>query len=174
MCCSTCLPLRDVAGLWLFSNILTEVVTLSPERDSWQALCTAQISEIEMRLQLGFGRDRTRRLCRDTGKVLLMRKVKHGGGKWGMPGGSQDSKDVDSLATAEREFRSEIGEPPQHEVNGQIAVKRCFRPHRCPLVDPTALAPKCRTESLLTELGRHAVSSQDAISQGVHSARRYL
>ncbi len=55
-----------------------------------------------------------------------MRKVKHGGGKWGMPGGSQDSKDVDSLATAEREFRSEIGEPPQHEVKGQIFVRRCL------------------------------------------------
>ena len=64
--------------------------------------------------------------CRDMGKVLLMRKVKHGGGKWGMPGGSQDSKDVDSLATAEREFRSEIGEPPQHEVKGQILVRRCL------------------------------------------------
>ena len=63
-------------------------------------------------------------MCRDSGKVLLMRKVKHGAGKWGMPGGSQDSKDADSLATAEREFRSEIGEPPQHEVKGQILMRR--------------------------------------------------
>ena len=74
-------------------------------------------------------------LCRDTGKVLLVRKVKHGAGKWGMPGGSQDSKDVDSLATAEREFRSEIGEPPRHEVKGQILVKRCLRPHCKLLMD---------------------------------------
>ena len=59
-----------------------------------------------------------------------MRKVKHGAGKWGMPGGSQDSKDVDSLATAEREFRSEIGQPPQHEIKGQILVRRCLHPQR--------------------------------------------
>lgn len=56
-----------------------------------------------------------------------MRKMKHGAGKWGMPGGSQDSKDADSLATAEREFRSEIGEPPQHEVKGQVLVRRCVK-----------------------------------------------
>ena len=64
-------------------------------------------------------------VCRDAGKILLMRKLKHGASKWGMPGGSQDSKDADDLATAEREFRSEIGESPQHEVKGQILVKRC-------------------------------------------------
>ena len=56
-----------------------------------------------------------------------MRKLKHGPGKWGMPGGSQDSKDADALAAAEREFRSEIGEPPQHDVRGQVIVKRCVR-----------------------------------------------
>ena len=54
-----------------------------------------------------------------------MRKLKHGAGKWGMPGGSQDSKDADALATAEREFKSEIGDPPQHDVRGQVIVKRC-------------------------------------------------
>ena len=59
--------------------------------------------------------------------MLLRRKLKHGPGKWGMPGGSQDSKDADALAAAEREFRSEIGEPPQHDVRGQVVVKRYVR-----------------------------------------------
>ncbi len=81
--------------------------------------------------------------CRDTGKVLLMRKVKHGAGKWGMPGGSQDSKDVDSLATAEREFRSEIGELPQHEVKGQILIRRCLHPACCVAVNAIKPAYTC-------------------------------
>ena len=63
-----------------------------------------------------------------------MRKLKHGPGKWGMPGGSQDSKDADALAAAEREFRSEIGEPPQHDVRGAS---------RCQTVCPLTLAGRC-------------------------------
>ncbi len=63
---------------------------------------------------------------RDGNKVMLMRKVgKHGAGKWGLPGGSADSKDRDDLATAEREAKEEVGGIPAHEVKGQILVKRC-------------------------------------------------
>ncbi|CAL8469169.1 g8710 [Coccomyxa elongata] len=61
----------------------------------------------------------------DGNKVMLMRKVgKHGAGKWGLPGGSADSKDRDDLATAEREAKEEVGGVPAHEVKGQILVKR--------------------------------------------------
>ena len=57
---------------------------------------------------------------------MLMRKVgKHGAGKWGLPGGSADSKDRDDLATAEREAKEEVGGIPSHEVKGQILIKRC-------------------------------------------------
>jgi 8-oxo-dGTP pyrophosphatase MutT (NUDIX family) len=68
-------------------------------------------------------------LHRDGDKVMLMRKVgKHGPGKWGLPGGSADSKDADDLATAEREAKEEVGGVPAHEVKGQIQIRRCA-PH---------------------------------------------
>ncbi|KAK9908333.1 hypothetical protein WJX75_006239 [Coccomyxa subellipsoidea] len=61
----------------------------------------------------------------DGDKVMLMRKVgKHGPGKWGLPGGSADSKDADDLATAEREAKEEVGGVPAHEVKGQIQIRR--------------------------------------------------
>ena len=65
-------------------------------------------------------------LCRDGGKVLLLRKAggKHGPGKWQMPGGSSDSKDADALATAEREAEDEVGGVPSHAVIGQIVLRR--------------------------------------------------
>lgn len=56
---------------------------------------------------------------------MLMRKVgKHGAGRWGLPGGSANSKDKDDLATAERETKEEVGDIPAHEVKGSIVVKR--------------------------------------------------
>ena len=63
---------------------------------------------------------------RDGDKVMLMRKVgKHGPGKWGLPGGSADSKDATDLATAEREAKEEVGGVPAHEVKGQVLIRRC-------------------------------------------------
>lgn len=58
---------------------------------------------------------------------MVMRKVGKKGqvGKWGLPGGSRDSKDADDLATAEREAKEEVGAIPAHEVKGHILIKRC-------------------------------------------------
>ncbi len=50
-----------------------------------------------------------------------------GQGSGGCQVAARTARTLDSLATAEREFRSEIGEPPQHEVKGQVLVRRCVK-----------------------------------------------